>query len=135
VTEEQKEEILNEIRKSHGIAMNSNDPTFAVITALEIVARHYLKEVDLLITKQTVTIQDSTELYLSKVKELAEVKISAATNNTLDQLKQFKIEAKQDLTTHARDDPSSSMPIPIIYWILLVMTGVIGYMSALLILT
>ena len=134
MTEEQKEEILNEIRKSHGIAMNSNDPTFAVITALEIVARRYLKEVDLLMTKQTVTIQDTTELYLSKAKDLAEVKITTATNKTLEQLEQFKLEAKQDLT-NARDNPSSSSQIPMIYWVLLAMTGAVGYMTALLILT
>ena len=133
MTDEQKEEILNAIRKTHGIATTEKDPIFALVTISEIVFSEYIKKVDLMFTQHEVNVETTTEKYLSKVKELAEVKISKAVDNAYSQLEQFESEAKQDLT-NARDDPSSSQ-IPIIYWLLLGMTGVVGYMVALLILT
>ena len=133
MTDEQKEEILNAIRKTHGIATTEKDPIFALVTISEIVFSEYIKKMDLMFTQHEVNVETTTEKYLSKVKELAEVKISKAVDNAYSQLEQFKSEAKQNLT-NARDDPSSSQ-IPIIYWLLLGMTGVVGYMVALLILT
>jgi len=133
MTDEQKEEILNAIRKTHGIATTEKDPIFALVTISEIVFSEYIKKVDLMFTQHEVNVETTTEKYLSKVKELAEVKISKAVDNAYSQLEQFESEAKQDLT-NARDDPSSSQ-IPIIYWLLLGMTGAVGYMAALLILT
>ena len=133
MTDEQKEEILNAIRKTHGIATTEKDPIFALVTISEIVFSEYIKKMDLMFTQHEVNVETTTEKYLSKVKELAEVKISKAVDNAYSQLEQFKSEAKQNLT-NARDDPSSSQ-IPIIYWLLLGMTGAVGYMAALLILT
>lgn len=134
MTDEQKEEILNSIRKTHGIATTEKDPIFSLLTISEIVFSEYMKKIDLMFTQHEANVETTTEKYLSKVKELAEVKITTATNSTLEQLEQFKIEAKQDLV-NARDDPSSSSQIPMIYWVLLAMTGAVGYLIALLILT
>ena len=133
MTEIQKIEILNAINQNHGIATNEKDPIFSLVTVSEIIFSEYLKKMDLMFTQHEANVETTTEKYLSKAKDLAEVKISKAVENAHSQLEQFKSEAKQDLT-NARDDPSSPQ-IPIIYWVLLGMTGVVGYMVALLILT
>jgi len=132
--EAQKLEILNAIREAHGIATTEKDPIFSLVTISEIVFSKYMQKMDLMFTQHEANVETMTEKYLSKVKELAEVKISNAVEEAYKKLEEFKDETKQNLT-HARDDPSSSIQIPLIYWILQVMTGVIGYMSALLILT
>jgi len=127
MTHEQKEEILNAIRKTHGIATTEKDPIFSLVTISEIVFREYMKKMDLMFTQHEANVETTTEKYLSKVKELAEIKISKAVEDAYQKLEKFKDEAK--------DDPSSSTQIPMIYWVLLAMTGAVGYMTALLILT
>ncbi|RRS29869.1 MAG: hypothetical protein P794_09475 [Epsilonproteobacteria bacterium (ex Lamellibrachia satsuma)] len=126
MTDEQKEEILNEIRKIHGIAMPEKDPAFAVITALEIVARRYLQEVDILMTKQSANYEDTTVKYLDKAKELAEVKISNAVENVYETLDEFKINTIKEV-----QEVKPKQEIPLFYWIFTLMAGAMGYMLCL----
>jgi len=114
MTTEQKEEILNEIRKIHGITMPEKDPAFAVITALEIVASRYLKEVDLLMVQQSANYETTTVRYLDKAKELAEIKISAAVDDVLIRMDEYKIKAIEEMKI---ETPKAE--VPSIYWYLL----------------
>ncbi|MBA1421153.1 MAG: hypothetical protein FAF03_09985 [Epsilonproteobacteria bacterium] len=70
MTEEQKQELLDAIRKQN-IQIGKTDPLFAVITALEFVTQRYLKEVDILMLKQSANYETTTVRYLDKAKELA----------------------------------------------------------------
>jgi hypothetical protein len=126
MTDEQKEEILNEIRKIHGIAMPEKDPAFAVITALEIVARRYLQEVDILMAKNAATHEETTVRYLDKAKELAEVKISNAVENVYEKLDEFKINTIKEVK-----EVKPKQEIPLFYWIFTLMVGAMGYMLCL----
>lgn len=86
MTELQKEEILNQIRKQHGIALDQNDPIFAVVTANEIILNHYINELEQKLTQQKIDMETITEQYLTKTKELAEKKISHATQKAQTQI-------------------------------------------------
>ena len=133
MTEEQKQELLDAIRKQN-IQIGKTDPLFAVITALEFVTQRYLKEVDLLMIRQSANYETTTVRYLDKAKELAEVKISHAVEEVLIRMDDYKVKVIEDLKT---ETPKAE--IPTVFWVLLGMTGVMsiaaGYMVALLILT
>lgn len=105
MTETQKEEILNQIRKQHGIALDSKDPIFAVITANEIVLNNYINQVEQKFIQQKIEIETITEQYLNRAKELAEKQILHATQKAHEQIIQttqkLRAEQRTDQPTHA----------------------------------
>jgi len=125
MTEEQKQELLDAIRKQN-IQIGKTDPLFAVITALEFVTQRYLKEVDILMLKQSANYETTTVRYLDKAKELAEVKISNAVENVYEKLDEFKINTIKEVK-----EVKPKQEIPLFYWIFTLMAGAMGYMLCL----
>lgn len=105
MTEIQKEEILNQIRKQHKIALDYDDPIFALVTANEIILNHYINKLDQKHIQQKVDIETITEQYLTKAKELAEKQILHATQKAHEQIIQttqkLRAEQRTDQPTHA----------------------------------
>ena len=122
---EKKKEIIDHIRQTHKIAIDEDDPIFAIITANEIAFKENLKNQEIMFTEHLANITSNTELYLSKAKELAEVKISKAVEDAYTQLEQFKSEAKEELTV----EPTITNKISI--WIMLLIATAVGYGAAL----
>ena len=121
--QEEKEQILETIRKRHGIAIDMNDPLFAIVTANEIMIEKQLKEQSKHFTEQLIEMEHITNKYLTQSKELLEVKLSLAVKEAKEQLKINKKETKEN------------KPNSFICPILFIITGIIiGYTSALLIL-
>ena len=125
MTPEKKKEIIDHIRQTHKIAIDEDDPIFAIITANEIAFKENLKNQDIMFAEHLANITSNTELYLSKAKELAEVKISKAVEDAYIQLEQFKSEAKEELTA----EPTITNKISI--WIMLLIATAVGYGAAL----
>ena len=115
MTNEQKEDILNKIRKIHGIAMPEKDPAFAILTGMEFIVKRYLKEVELLMSKQAVEYETTTVRYLDKAKELAEVKINAAVEDVYQDLHNLKINTIKEV----QEVKPKPQDVPDIYWYLL----------------
>jgi len=128
MTSEKKKEIIDHIRQIHKIAIDEDDPVFAIITANEIIFEEQMKKQDIMFTKHLANIETITELYLSKAKELAEEKISNAVGDAYTQLEQFKSKAKEELTTK---QPTITNRISIVYWITLLIAAAVGYGVAL----
>jgi len=123
MSKEEKEKILETIRKRHGIAIDMNDPLFAIITANEIMIEKQLKEQSKHFTEQLIEMEHITNKYLTQSKELLEVKLSLAVKKAKEQLKINKKETKEN------------KPNSFIRPILFIITGIIiGYTTALLIL-
>ena len=133
MTEEQKQELLDAIRKQN-IQIGKTDPLFAVITALEFVTQRYLKEVDILMLKQSANHETTTIRYLDKAKELAEVKISKAVEDVYIKMDEYKTTAIEEMK---KEKPTPQ--VPSIYWYLLFISVVsalgFGYLFSMLIFT
>ncbi len=134
MTPEKKKEIIDHIRQTHKIAIDEDDPIFAVITANEIVFEEHMKNQDIMFTEHLANIETNTELYLSKAKDLAEVKISKAVENAHTQLEQFKREAKEELAVTPSMESTITNKIPVAYWVMLLFAAAFGYGAALVLL-
>jgi len=131
MTELQKEEILNQIRKEHGIALDLKDPIFAVITANEIILKAYSKELEEQLIVQKEELESITEKYLNRAKELAEKKISHATQKAQEKIIQTSNEVGVEQPSN-RIDSTKSFPTLLL---LCTVTGaILGYGLALLLL-
>lgn len=108
MTDEQKEEILNAIRKAHGIATTPKDPLFALITANEYAMSHYMAKIDLLFMEQMSDMEAARLRFQNDAKELAEIKISKAVNNAFDRLDAYKKEIDEALE-YARSQSEITM--------------------------
>jgi len=139
VTDEQKEEILNAIRKVHGIATTPNDPLFALITANEYAMSHYMAKIDLLFVQQIQEMEAARLRWETDAKELAEVKISKAVNDAFNRLDQYKEEIDKAIKyAHRQKEISStdsdrSNGIPTIFWLIPIFSAALGYATALFI--
>ena len=108
MTDEQKEEILNAIRKAHGIATTPKDPLFALITANEYAMSHYMAKIDLLFMEQMSDMEAARLRFQNDAKELAEIKISKAVNNAFDRLDAYKKEIDEALEYARRQSEIST---------------------------
>lgn len=124
--EAQKLEILNAIRKAHGIATTEKDPIFSLVTISEIVFSKYMQKMDLMFTQHEANLETMTEKYLSKSKELAEVKISNAVEDTYQKLDEIKTTTIKEV-----QEVKPKQEIPIFYWVFTLMAGAMGYMLCL----
>lgn len=131
MTNLQKEEILNQIRKEHGIALDSKDPIFAVITANEIILKTYIKELEEQLIVQKEEIESITEKYLNRAKELAEKKISHATQKAQEKIIQTSNEVGIGQPSNRTDSTKSS---PALLLFCTVTGAILGYGLALLLL-
>jgi len=96
MTEEIKEQILDSIRKNHGIVIDRKDPIFAVLTANDIILHKYIHEVEESLFLQKTEIEDITKKYLLATKELAEKRLMAALQEA-----QVKLEEKTHKSTNS----------------------------------
>jgi len=124
--EAQKLEILNAIREAHGIATTEKDPIFSLVTISEIVFSKYMQKMDLMFTQHEANLETMTEKYLSKSKELAEVKISNAVEDTYQKLDEIKTTTIKEV-----QEVKPKQEIPIFYWVFTLMAGAMGYMLCL----
>jgi len=123
----EKEQILEAIRHRHGIAIDINDPLFAIITANEIVLERQINQQDKQFKEQLIEIEMVTQNYLTKSKELLEKKLTIALKEAKERL-QTNTQQNQERTKEHKENRS-------IYPALYILTGiVIGYTTALLIL-
>ena len=82
--QEEKEQILEAIRKRHGIAIDVNDPLFAIVTANKIMLERQVKQQNKDISEQLIEMEIVTKKYLTQNKELLEKeKTSCKTRNML----------------------------------------------------
>lgn len=131
MTDLQKEEILNQIRKEHGIALDSKDPIFAVITANEIILKTYIKELEEQLIVQKNEIERITEQYLNRAKELAEKKISHATQKAQEKIIQTSHEVGIGQQANRTDATKNSPALLLLY---MVGGAILGYGLALFLL-
>lgn len=126
MTDLQKEEILNQIRKEHGIALDLKDPIFSIITANEIILNTYIKQLEQQLIFQKDEIESITEQYLNRVKELAEKKISHATQKAQEKI----IQTSHEL----RIEQSSNTNSPTLLLLCTIAGAILGYGLALFLL-
>ncbi len=131
MTDLKKEEILNQIRKEHGIALDSKDPIFAVITANEIILKTYIKELEEQLIVQKNEIERITEQYLNRAKELAEKKISHATQKAQEKIIQTSHEVGIGQQANRTDATKNSPALLLLY---MVGGAILGYGLALFLL-
>ncbi len=124
---EEKEEILETIRKKHGIVIDKNDPLFALVTANEIMLERQIKQQNKYFNEQLVEIEIVTNKYLTQSKELLEKKLTLALKEAKEKLQENNQQHKKE----TKENKENSIIRPI----LLIITGIIiGYTTALLIL-
>lgn len=80
--QEKVDEILALIAKRHSIILDRNDPIMAIMTANEIMFEDLLTMVERAVGRQTINIEGITAKYIADAKELAEVKIGSAVEET-----------------------------------------------------
>jgi len=125
--QEEKEQIQEAIRKKHGIAIDTNDPLFAIITANEILLERQISEQNRHFKEQLMQIEIVTKNYLTQSKELLEKKLTIALKEAKERL-QTNTQQHQERTKEHKENR-------IIYPTLYLLTGIlIGYTIALLIL-
>jgi len=81
-----KEEILNAIRKEHGLALDSKDPMFALVTANEIILNKQLEQLNHIFSDQLIEMEAVTKNYLSNAKGLLEKRLTLALKESKEQL-------------------------------------------------
>jgi len=126
MTPEKKQEILEKIRQDHKIAIDEDDPMFAIVTANEVVFEEYMTKQNIMFAEHLANMETSTENYLTRAKELAEVKISKAVEDAYQKLEEFKEEAKTDFEVKNTPD-TEKQSIPILYWVMLLFAVALGY--------
>jgi DNA primase len=125
--QEEKEQILEAIRKKHGIAIDINDPLFAIITANEIVLERQISEQNRHLKEQLMEIEMVTQNYLTQSKELLEKKLTIALQEAKERL-QLDTQQHQE---NMKKNKENKITYPTLY----ILTGmVIGYTIALFIL-
>jgi len=95
VTEKQTEEILNAIRKTHGISTSETDPIFALLTANEIAFQDHLAKMDIQNMEFYAKLKSFTKEIQDEAKNLAEVRISKAVNGAFERLDDYKKEIEE----------------------------------------
>lgn len=124
---EEKEKILEAIRKRHGIAIDITDPLFAMVTANEIILEKQFEQQNRIFAEQLIEMEIITKNYLTESKELLEKKLTLALKEAKTQLKQNKQQNKEETKGNRANN--------IIRPILFIITGIIiGYTTALIIL-
>ncbi|CAA6815228.1 MAG: Unknown protein [uncultured Sulfurovum sp.] len=124
---EEKEKILEAIRKRHGIAIDITDPLFAMVTANEIILEKQFEQQNRIFAEQLIEMEIITKNYLTESKELLEKKLTLAIKEAKTQLKQNKQQNKEETKGNRANN--------IIRPILFIITGIIiGYTTALIIL-
>ena len=127
MSREEKEKIIQTIRKKHGIAIDINDPLFAIVTANEIMLERQLKQQNKHFTEQLIEIEIVTNKYLTQSKELIEKKLTLALKEANEKLQVNNQQKKKEI----KEDKANSIINPILF----IITGIIiGYTIALLIL-
>jgi hypothetical protein len=127
MTQEEKEKVLEAIRKKHGIAIDKNDPLFAMITANEIILERQLKQQSNIFAEQLIDMENITKKYLTQSKELLEVKLTIAVKEAKAQLQENNQQNKEE----TKENRANSIIRPTLF----ILTGIIiGYTVALLIL-
>ena len=127
MSREEKEKILQTIRKKHGITIDINDPLFAIVTANEIMLERQLKQQNKHFTEQLIEIEIVTNKYLTQSKELIEKKLTLALKEANEKLQVNNQQKKKEI----KEDKANSIMKPILF----IITGIIiGYTIALLIL-
>ena len=125
--EKEKNQILEAIRKRHGIAIDINDPLFAIVTANEIMLERQIKQQNKHFSEQLIEMETITQRYLTQSKELLEKKLTLA----LKEAKEKQQENNQQTEEKTKENRANSIIRPILF----ILTGiVIGYTTALLIL-
>ena len=127
MSREEKEKIIQTIRKKHGIAIDINDPLFAIVTANEIMLERQLKQQNKYLTEQLIEMEIVTNKYLTQSKELIEKKLTLALKEANEKLQVNNQQKKKEI----KEDKANSIMKPILF----IITGIIiGYTIALLIL-
>lgn len=127
MTADEKEKILETIRKEHGIAMDKNDPLFALITANEIMLERQIKKQEEQFKEQLIEMEMVTNRYLTQSKELLEKKLTHIVKEAKTELQKNHQETRAETTNNSVNN--------FMHPTLFVITGIIiGYAIALLIL-
>jgi len=108
VTPEQKEEMLNAIRKTHGISTTEKDPIFAIITANEIAFEDHLAKIDIQNMEFYAKLKSFTKEIQDEAKNLSEVRISRAVNGAFERLDDYKKEIEEVKATPSLEEQKKS---------------------------
>ncbi len=108
MTPEQTEEILNAIRKTHGISTTERDPIFAILTGTEVLFEDHLAKMDIQNMQFYAKLASFTKEIQDEAKNLAEVRISRAVNRAFERLDDYKKEIEEVKATPSSDDQTKS---------------------------
>ena len=108
MTPEQKEEMLNAIRKTHGISTTEKDPIFAIITANEIAFEDHLAKIDIQNMEFYAKLKSFTKEIQDEAKNLSEVRISRAVNGAFERLDDYKKEIEEVKATPSLEEQKKS---------------------------
>ena len=95
---ELKDNIINRVRKEHGITLADKDPIFAIITANELIFEKQIDEFNKNLELQLIEIEQVTKNYLKEGKELLEKKLTIALHEAKKRLEEPQQTKKQELT-------------------------------------
>jgi len=76
------DEIISKVAKLHGVALDRNDPIFAIITANEVMFEDFVARIENSFVGHMREIEGMTAKYIADAKQLAEVHIGAAVEET-----------------------------------------------------
>lgn len=76
------DEIISKVAKQHGLALDRNDPIFAIITANEVMFEDFVTRIENSFVGHMREIEGMTAKYIADAKQLAEVHIGAAVEET-----------------------------------------------------
>lgn len=93
------EEIILKIAKEHNIILDRKDPIFAVITANEVMFDEFITRIEKSLESHTKELEGMTAKYIADAKELAEVKIGAAVEETYKVLEKRHKLALEEIST------------------------------------
>lgn len=83
-----KEEILAKIAKEHALILPNNDAIFAVIIANEVMFEDFITRIEKSFSGHMSEIEGMTAKYIADAKQLAEIKIGAAVEETFKVLEE-----------------------------------------------
>jgi len=135
MNDEQRSEILAAIRKG-GVAINEEDPIFAILTANEICLEDHLAKVDIQNMEFFAKLKSFTKEIQDEAKNLAEVRISKAVNGAFERLDDYKKEIEEVKAPPPPPEPNKDLGNkPGVYYALVpIFAAASGFTAALLIL-
>lgn len=97
--QEKVDEILAVVAKRHSIILDRNDPIVAILTASEVIFVDLIENAEKAFARQTLEIENITAKYIEDARQLAEVHIGSAVEETFKVLEERHKLALEEIET------------------------------------